>query len=118
MHFAAGKIVAAIGVCAGVSNSPPDCCIPMGSTPFPLLKQKTPPLWVALFACERATKSSVGRGKRLKVMQITTHSPDEDHSKRKLPPFPASAVGIPYNKAFSWNELHNATSAHNGFCIA
>ena len=51
-------------------------------------------------------------------MQITIRSPDEDHSKRKSLPFPASTVGIPYNKAFSWNELHNATFVHNDFCIA
>ena len=56
--------------------------------------------------------------KSLKVVQTTIHDPDEDHSKRKLLLFPASAVGIPYNTAFSWNELRNATFVHNDFCIA
>ena len=57
------------------------------------------------------------RSESPKVVQTTIHDPDEDHSKRKLLPFPASAVGIPYNMAFSWNELHNATSVRNRFCI-
>ena len=55
---------------------------------------------------------------RQKVVWITIPDPDEDHSKRKLLSFPASAVGILCNKAFSWNELHNATFVHNDSCIA
>ena len=45
------KIDVADSVCTVVSNSPPDCCIPIGSTPFPLLKQKppTPMGWWLLF---------------------------------------------------------------------
>lgn len=34
MHFAVGKIIVAASVRTDASNSPLDCCIPIGSTPF------------------------------------------------------------------------------------
>ena len=55
MHFAVGKIVVATSVCTGGSNSPPDCCIPMGSTPFPLLKQKNTTRLGGVFCLEQDT---------------------------------------------------------------
>ena len=43
------KIIVAASLRTGVSNSPPDCCIPMGSTPAPsFLNNKATPDGVAL----------------------------------------------------------------------
>jgi len=40
LHFAFGKIIVATSVCTGSSNSPPDCCIWMGSSPAPCKREK------------------------------------------------------------------------------
>ena len=42
------KIMVATSVCTGVSNSPPDCCIWMGSIPY-AQKKKTPPVGGVFF---------------------------------------------------------------------
>ena len=50
LHFAVGKIKVAASLRTGVSNSPPDCCIQVGSIPvFLFLKQETTP--VGWFSC-------------------------------------------------------------------
>ena len=57
MHFRFAEIVVATSVCTGVSNSPPDCCTAMGSTPF-LPRKKEDHRLVVFFIWSRVRESN------------------------------------------------------------
>jgi len=57
--FCRPKIIVAASVCTGVSNSPPDCCAAMGSTPFLLpVTTKSHPIGVGFCCWSRVRESN------------------------------------------------------------